>query len=154
GLAGAHHSPRGGVHPPAGRRDGGGRLMAAQEVAGPGSGARDFWVDADGVRLHGLDWGGAEGGIPVILLHGIGGTAMSFSMLGPRLAEVLGDRFRVVSIDQRGGGDSDKPMTGYEQELFARDVLAVQDAMGGAPAVLVGHSRGGWLAPYAPARRP
>jgi len=110
--------------------------------------AADFWVDSEGVRIHGLDWGGAAGGTPLIMLHGVGGNAMAFNMLGPRLVAAVGDAYRVVSIDQRGGGDSDKPAAGYEQEFFGRDVLAVQQAMGGGPAVLVGHSRGGWLAPY------
>jgi pimeloyl-ACP methyl ester carboxylesterase len=113
-----------------------------------------FWVNSGDVRIHGLDWGGTPHGTPVVMLHGIGGTAMSFNMLGPRLAQSLGHRYRIVSIDQRGSGDSDKPERGYEQEYFAADVEAVVDAIGGGPAVLVGHSRGGWLAPYVAARRP
>ena len=116
--------------------------------------AVDFWVDSGGVRIHGVDWGGVPGGVPLIMLHGIGQTAMSFNMLGPRLAGLLGETHRIVAIDQRGAGDSDKPETGYEQRLFAADVEAVVDAMGGGPAVLVGHSRGGWLAPYVAALRP
>jgi pimeloyl-ACP methyl ester carboxylesterase len=108
----------------------------------------EFWVDADGVRLHIFDWGGAEGGEPVILLHGVGGTGMFCNMLAPRLVSSLGETHRFVSLDQRGGGDSDKPESGYEIEHFGRDVLAVQDALGGAPATLVGHSRGGWVAAF------
>lgn len=115
---------------------------------------RDFWIDSGHVRIHGLDWGGSPQGKPAIMLHGIGSTAMSFNMLAPRLVASLGDRYRFVSIDQRGGGDSDKPASGYEPEFFARDVLAVADAMGGGVATLVGHSRGGWLAPYIAGRSP
>jgi pimeloyl-ACP methyl ester carboxylesterase len=114
----------------------------------------DFWVDSGGVVIHGVDWGGAPDGALIVMLHGIGGTAMSFNMLGPRLAASLGDRYRVISIDQRGSGDSDKPRRGYEQEFFAADVLAVIEATGGGGAVLVGHSRGGWLAPYVAAKAP
>ena len=110
--------------------------------------AREFWVDSDGVRIHALDWGGADGGAPVIMLHGAGGTGMFCNLLAPRLVASLGDTHRFVSIDQRGGGQSDKPERGYEPEGFGRDALAVQDALGGRPATLIGHSRGGWLAAY------
>ena len=116
--------------------------------------ATDFWVDSGGVVIHGIDWGGARDGTPIVMLHGIGGTAMSFNMLGPLLVAALGTRYRVISIDQRGSGDSDKPERGYEQEFFAADVLAVIEAAGGSSAVLVGHSRGGWLAPYVAATAP
>lgn len=116
--------------------------------------AVDFWVQSGEVRIHGMDWGGAAHGTPIIMLHGIGGTAMSFNMLGPRLSMSIGDRHRIASIDQRGSGDSDKPEHGYGQEYFAADVQAVIEAMGGGPAVLVGHSRGGWLAPFVAACKP
>ena len=100
------------------------------------------------VRLHGLDWGGPENATPMILLHGVGGNAWTWAALAPRLRAALGDEYHIVGIDQRGGGDSDKPASGYGIEAFAQDVLAVQDALDGKPMVLVGHSRGGWLAAY------
>jgi pimeloyl-ACP methyl ester carboxylesterase len=115
---------------------------------------RQFWVDSDGVRIRGLDWGGNPQGKAAIMLHGVGSTAMSFNMLAPRLVASLGDRYRFVSIDQRGGGDSDKPTSEYEPEFFGRDVLATLHAMGGGIATLIGHSRGGWLAPYVAGRWP
>jgi pimeloyl-ACP methyl ester carboxylesterase len=115
---------------------------------------REFWIRSDQVRIRGLDWGGSPQGRPVIMLHGVGGTAMSFNMLAPHLVASLGDRYRFVSIDQRGGGDSDKPASGYQPEFFGRDVLAVRQAMGGGPATLIGHSRGGWLAPFVAGRWP
>jgi pimeloyl-ACP methyl ester carboxylesterase len=115
---------------------------------------RDFWIESDRVRLRGIDWGGNPRGNTAIMLHGVGGTAMAFNMLAPRLVAALGDRYRFVSIDQRGGGDSDKPSSGYEPEFFGRDVLAVQQTMGSGVATLIGHSRGGWLAPYVAGRWP
>jgi pimeloyl-ACP methyl ester carboxylesterase len=119
-----------------------------------GTTPREFWIDSDHVRIRGLDWGGNPQGKTAIMLHGVGSTAMSFNMLAPRLVTSLGDRYRFVSIDQRGGGDSDKPTSGYEPEFFGRDVLAVLQAMGGGVATLIGHSRGGWLAPYVAGRWP
>jgi pimeloyl-ACP methyl ester carboxylesterase len=111
-------------------------------------GARDVSFSREGVRLHGLDWGGRSDGVPVIMLHGVGGNAWSWDALATRLRAALGDDYHLVGLDQRGSGDSDKPPSGYEPEAFAADVLAVQDALGGKPMVLVGHSRGGWLAAF------
>ena len=112
----------------------------------------DRWFDA-GIRIHGLDWGGPDDGVPVILLHGIGGNAWIWADVAPALAAAL-PRHHVVAIDQRDGGDTDHPATGYERERFVDDVLAVQDALGGRPMILVGHSRGGWLGAWLAASHP
>ncbi len=109
---------------------------------------------SDGVKLHGLDWGGAVGATPMVLLHGCGSNAWTFGAVAPLLRAGLGDSYRIVAIDQRGAGDSDKPPSGYGPSDFARDVLAVQEALGGQPMVLVGHSRGGWQAAYLAGRWP
>ena len=46
----------------------------------------------------------------------------------------------VVSVSQRGHGDSDKPKTGYGVDDFAADVVLLLDALGIGRAVLAGHS--------------
>jgi pimeloyl-ACP methyl ester carboxylesterase len=115
---------------------------------------RDVFFEREGVRLHGIDWGGAADGVPLIMLHGVGGNGWTWDALGSRLHRSLGDGFHLIGLDQRGSGDSDKPASGYEPDEFARDVLAVQDALGGKPMVLVGHSRGGWLAAFIAAHWP
>jgi pimeloyl-ACP methyl ester carboxylesterase len=112
----------------------------------------DLFVDGhEGVRLHLLDWGGPPGAPLCVMLHGVGGNAWSFGAL----ASVLDVSFRLIGVDQRGGGDSDKPAVGYSAEDFALDVLAIHAELGsGLPMVLVGHSRGGWQAAYIAARWP
>ena len=113
------------------------------------------WFDAAGVNVHGLEWNRAAGDAPVLLmLHGISGNAWHWNALAPLLRDRLGDRYRLVSLDQRGHGDSDKPVEGHELEHTAKDVLAVHRQYGERPLVLVGHSRGGWLAAYVAARWP
>jgi pimeloyl-ACP methyl ester carboxylesterase len=114
----------------------------------------DVWFERDGVRLHAIDWGGAPDGVPVIMLHGVGGNGWTWDAVATRLRRSLGDGFHLLGLDQRGSGDSDKPASGYEPDEFARDVLAVQDGVGGKPMVLVGHSRGGWLAAFIAAHWP
>ncbi|MCL6480788.1 MAG: alpha/beta hydrolase [Firmicutes bacterium] len=49
---------------------------------------------------------------------------------------------RVVAIDPRGQGDSDKPNDGYDPATRARDIKAVVDELKLAPVVLVGWSMG------------
>jgi pimeloyl-ACP methyl ester carboxylesterase len=111
---------------------------------------RDVWFTNGDIRLHGLDWGGSDDGTPLVLLHGVGGNAWVWDALAPRLRNALGDAYRIVGIDMRGHGDSDKPEDYelYAAEHVGRDVLVVQEALGGKPMVLVGHSRGGWTAAF------
>lgn len=104
--------------------------------------------------LHGLQWGNPEGEKLVLLLHGCGGNALSLGILGSRLGGSLGPEYSVLSIDQRGYGDSEKPPTGYGPQEFAGDVLAIREWCGCTDLVLIGHSRGAWLAAYVAGSEP
>ena len=97
----------------------------------------DKYVTVGGLRLHYLDWGG-DAETPMVCLHGRAQNAHSWDFT----ALAFGDRYRVLSLDQRGHGDSDWAATGdYDHEAFYRDIeygLAVSRrdyADGGAPAV-------------------
>jgi pimeloyl-ACP methyl ester carboxylesterase len=94
-----------------------------------------------GVRLHFVEQGDADG-IPVVLLHGYSDTWFSFS----RVLPLLSPRLHAYALDQRGHGDSDKPLTGYAMTELAADVLAFMDAQGIAKAAIVGHSMGSFVA--------
>jgi pimeloyl-ACP methyl ester carboxylesterase len=73
----------------------------------------------------------------------------------PVLAELAGLGYRVIALDARGHGDSDRPGT-YSYELLRTDVLDVLDALRIDRCVLVGHSMGattaGLVAAAAPSR--
>src|SRR5207237_6765948 len=91
---------------------------------------RSFTVEHDGLTIANLDWGGASGARPVVLLHPNGFCAGLFDPIARRLA--AGGAFRPVGIDLRGHGATDKPEPPdpYTYEAMAGDVIAVVDALG------------------------
>jgi aminoacrylate hydrolase len=52
-------------------------------------------------------------------------------------------RYRCISFDHRGAGDSDKPPTGYSTAAIARDVIGLMDKLGIDKAHVAGTSTGG-----------
>ena len=104
-----------------------------------------------GLHLKVVDRGPIDGR-PVLMLHGWGDSAWSFSPVLPLLAPDI----RAIVPDQRGHGDSDRPLQGYEMFSLAGDALDLLDALEIPRATVVGHSMGGFvahhLAAIAPAR--
>lgn len=104
-------------------------------------------MDAGGVRLHYLDYGGEDtGGVarPTLLcIHGSAANAHWFDFV----ATDLRADFRVLSLDQRGHGDSEWAADAdYTYARYALDLAAVVAALGIDDIVLVGHSMGGMVA--------
>lgn len=84
-------------------------------------------------------------GPAVVLLHG---TSANHAVWQP-VGDILARHARVIALDQRGHGRSDKPAHGYSGDDFVTDVITVLDALGIDTAVVAGHSLGGrnsWLA--------
>src|SRR5438034_9903498 len=79
-------------------------------------------------------------GFPVIVLHG--GPGMDHSMFRPYL-DPLGDEFRLLYVDERGQGRSDRvdPAT-LTLEVFARDVDRLAQALRLGSFALLGPSFG------------
>src|SRR5260370_16515988 len=76
--------------------------------------------DSDGVRLH-YEVHGAEAGPPVLLVHGFA-SDYQLNWVGTRWQETLvGASYRVIGLDCRGHGQSDKP---HDPAAYAIDVLA------------------------------
>jgi pimeloyl-ACP methyl ester carboxylesterase len=91
-----------------------------------------------GCPINYLVWGGPERP-PLVLVHGGAAHAMWWSALAPELAR----HYLVIAPDLSGHGDSGTRET-YPVEAWAEEVIAVSDdASGGRPPVLVGHSMGG-----------
>jgi len=108
-----------------------------------------FIVDADGVRIHFLDWGGpAEATGPAVLaIHGIGHTAWAWTPIARRLGGERGER-RFVAMDLRGHGLSDAPTEdgAYDVAIQGEDAVAVVEGSGllgaGERVAVVGHGFG------------
>ena len=72
----------------------------------------------------------------------------------PPQLEHFSRRHRVIAIDQRGFGTSDKPEQAYSIEGFADDAAWLCSELGVDAAVVIGHSLGGAVALALGARRP
>ncbi len=98
----------------------------------------------DGVRLRVLE-AGAPHGAPIVFLHGWGASAFMWR----HALALLPDRgFRVIAIDLRGFGLSDKPSAAgsYSLNSYCLDLDGLFDALELTRASLVGQSMGGGLA--------
>lgn len=93
------------------------------------------------VTLHYVEQGD-PGGIPVILLHGIGDSWHSFELILPYLPRNI----HLYAITQRGHGGSGRPHHGYAPENFANDIAAFMKNLDIQQAVIVGHSMGATIA--------
>jgi len=109
----------------------------------------DRLVRVNNIQLHYLDHSGENG--PLVLMPGLTANAHSFDGL---IAAGLSPALRVLALDLRGRGLSDKPTSGYSMADHAADVLALLDAMDIKRVVLGGHSFGGLLTLYMAARYP
>ncbi|WP_424212579.1 alpha/beta fold hydrolase [Streptomyces sp. BI20] len=101
----------------------------------------------DGTRLRYLDHGGTGG--PLLALHGDGATGAYYA----RRARELGGGHRLVTLDRRGYGASDRAGA-YGPERCVADAELVLESLGLGPAVVLGHGTGGVVAYRLAARRP
>ena len=107
---------------------------------------REF--ERDATRLAYRDHGGA--GPPVILLHGLAGHAGEWD----ETAGGLSAAHRVLALDQRGHGRSERHPRDLSREAYVADVAHLIELLQLAPVVLVGQSMGGNTALLAAAAHP
>jgi pimeloyl-ACP methyl ester carboxylesterase len=111
---------------------------------------RDHFVEVEGVRLHWSEAGEASAIPPLVLLHGLNNSCLSWSGVAARLAV---DR-RVLMPDLPGHGRSERPDVGYELDWYARIVARWLETVGIEQADVVGHSFGGGIAQMLLLQRP
>ena len=94
------------------------------------------------IELNGLTFqyreSGEPSGPPVVALHALGESAESWD----QVASILGEKYRVLALDQRGHGGSVRTST-YTFELMCDDLFHFANAMNLGRFTLIGHSMGG-----------
>jgi pimeloyl-ACP methyl ester carboxylesterase len=104
----------------------------------PGGFTKTFssrYIRTGGLRQHAVIGGD---GPPLLLVHGWPETWYAWRLLMP----VLARHFRVIAVDQRGIGLTDKPQDGYDSATLAGDLVALMDALGHERFAVVGHDTG------------
>lgn len=96
------------------------------------------YFDNDDCQLHYEDYGH---GTPLILVHGLGSSTCDWEYQIPALSQ----HYRVLAIDVRGHGRSDKPREAYRIADFADDVSALITHLQLPSVHLVGISMGGMI---------
>lgn len=96
------------------------------------------FAEANGVRLHYVIGGPADGEM-VVLLHGWPQTWYTWRRVMPALAAA---GYRVVAVDYRGAGESERPLGGYDKATMAADVRALVGQLGRTRINLVGRDIG------------
>lgn len=107
----------------------------AAGIATPARAVREDAVTSDGIRLNFIEKGQ---GRPLVLIPGWSQTAAMFK----HQIEGLSSKYRVIAVDMRGHGDSDKPAHGYRIARLADDLHDFLHDVGLNDVVLAGHSMG------------
>ncbi|WP_017255848.1 alpha/beta fold hydrolase [Pseudomonas tolaasii] len=97
------------------------------------------WFDHEGCSLHYEEYGH---GAPLILIHGLGSSSQDWELQIP----VLARHYRLIVVNVRGHGRSDKPRERYSIQGFTFDLIALIEHLDLPPAHVVGLSMGGMIA--------
>jgi pimeloyl-ACP methyl ester carboxylesterase len=96
-------------------------------------------VQANGIELHYETHGEGK---PLVLISGLGYPMWQWHKMVPFLA----DHFKVITFDNRGVGQTDKPAGAYTAQMLAADTVGLLDALNIEKAIIMGHSMGGFIA--------
>jgi len=110
-----------------------------QELIKHWPGFENKYTTVNGVKLHYVEGGT---GVPFILLPGWPQTWYSFHTIAPVLAQT----YRVIVVDIRGMGTSEKPESGYDKKTMAGDIYELIKQLKLEKVKLLGHDIGGMVA--------
>jgi pimeloyl-ACP methyl ester carboxylesterase len=92
-----------------------------------------------GIEIQLAVWEGK--GKEILCLHGLTANSRFWDCL----ASALSPRHKIIAMDLRGRGLSDKPPTGYSINTHCQDILALIDDLGLKRPILMGHSLGAFI---------
>jgi 3-oxoadipate enol-lactonase len=81
-------------------------------------------------------------GTPLALISGLGYPLWQWHLMVPYLEK----HFQVITFDNRGVGQTDKPAGPYTASMLAKDLEGLLDSLGIDRSVVMGHSMGGFIA--------
>ncbi|HJO95418.1 MAG TPA: alpha/beta hydrolase [Victivallales bacterium] len=99
------------------------------------TGKSNYITVSDGVKLHYIEAGSGQ---PLVMIPGWSQTAEQFKYQ----IDNLSSKYRIIALDMRGHGESDKPSHGYRVSRFAMDVHEILTTLNLDNIVLLGHSMG------------
>lgn len=104
---------------------------------------KSHYTNVNNIQLHYVT-GGKIDGPPCVLLHGFPQSWITWRYIIPYLEK----HYKVIAIDLRGYGDSDKPadMEGYDNKNMARDIAELLKELNVSNALVIGHDRGARIA--------
>jgi len=102
-------------------------------------GFENKYTTVNSIKLH---YVGGGAGKPLICLPGWPQTWYSFQPVAMQLAK----RYRVIIVDLRGMGTSEKPGSGYDKKTMATDIHQLVLQLGLEKVSLMGHDIGGMVA--------
>jgi 3-oxoadipate enol-lactonase len=111
-----------------------------------------FALAKDNARIHYRSFGNSDS--VVVLVQGLGLSSRFWFSLPEELASDPLRPRRVLTLDNRGVGQSDTPNRPWSMKTMANDVLCVMDAAGVKRAAIVGISMGGMIAQHVAIQSP
>ena len=96
-------------------------------------------VKGDGIEINLAQWEGS--GQSILCIHGITANCRCWETL----ADALAPDYRVIAMDLRGRGQSDKPSAGYALEYHLKDINRLLDDLELDRVVIMGHSLGAFI---------
>ena len=96
-------------------------------------------VTVNGVELNYVEAGNGQ---PLLMIMGFGGDHLAWAFQVPALSA----RYRTITFDNRGAGQSSVPDEPYSTRMMAEDAVGLLDALGVERAHVLGVSMGGMIA--------
>lgn len=96
-------------------------------------------VHCDDIHIQTAQWPGR--GATILAVHGITANCMVWKTI----AEAVVPEYRLVAMDLRGRGFSDKPDTGYSISHHISDLYNLINSLETGPVILMGHSLGAFI---------